>query len=86
MKQRARHYFSATWFSSVNNYNAQQINESVYKVAEEAWIKETRKKIEEEVMAKLTDQFSSEWAQKEAVLKKEMVVEKTALKRTGKKV
>jgi len=48
---------------------AQGLNESVYKFTKEARAKEMRKKINEEVAAKLSTQFSSEWAQKEAVLK-----------------
>ena len=45
-----------------------------------------RKKIEEEEMTKLNGQFSNEWAQKDAVLKNELVVEKATLKRVRKKV
>jgi len=41
---------------------AQQLNESVYMEVEEAWVEEMRKKIEEEVTAKLSAQFSNEWA------------------------
>jgi len=45
-----------------------------------------RKKIEEEVTAKLSAQFSIEWAQKEVALKNELANMKAALKRTRKKV
>jgi len=45
-----------------------------------------RKKIEEQVTVKLTAQFSSEWTPKEAALKNELAVEKTAIKRARKKV
>jgi len=39
-----------------------------------------RKKIEEEVMTKVSAQFSSEWAKKEVVLTKELAGTKAALK------
>jgi len=39
-----------------------------------------RQKIEEEVMAKPRAQFNNEWAQKEAVLKKDIAMEKVAFK------
>jgi len=65
---------------------AQRVNESVYKAIQEPQAEEMRKKIEEEVTAKLTVEFSNEWVQKEAILKNELVVEKAALKQTRKKV
>uniref|UniRef100_A0A7C9E657 Uncharacterized protein n=1 Tax=Opuntia streptacantha TaxID=393608 RepID=A0A7C9E657_OPUST len=65
MKQCARHSFSVTRSSSVNNYNpremAQRLNESVYKVAEEARAQEMRQKIEADLTAKLTAQINDEW-------------------------
>jgi len=65
IKQQSRLSVS-TRASSVNNYDAQKmaarLNESVYKDAEEARAEEIHKKIEKEVMAKLSTQFSSEWA------------------------
>ena len=53
---------------------AQWLNESVYKAVEEARAHKMHQKIVEEVTAKLSAQFSNEWAQKEAVLKKEIDV------------
>jgi len=53
---------------------AQRLNESIYKATEEALVEEMLKKIEQEVTAKLTAQFSNKWAQKGAVLKNELWV------------
>jgi len=56
MKQRARLLVFSHSFS-INNYDPreimQRLNESVYKAADEAWVEEMRKKIEEEVTPKL---------------------------------
>jgi len=64
MKQHARHLFSMTWSSSVNNYDpremAQRLNESVYKAEEEAQAQEMRQKIEADLTAKPTAQFNNE--------------------------
>ena len=74
--------------SSVNNYNAremtQRLNGSVYKAAKEALTEKMSKNIEEEVIAKLSAQFNSEWAQKKAVLKNELGAKKAVLKQARK--
>uniref|UniRef100_A0A7C9ALI8 Uncharacterized protein n=1 Tax=Opuntia streptacantha TaxID=393608 RepID=A0A7C9ALI8_OPUST len=71
MKQRARHSFSTTRSSSVNNYDprelAQRFNESVQKAAEDARI-QMRQELEADLTAKLTAQLKDEWNQKEATL------------------
>ena len=64
----------------------QLLNESIYKAVEKARVEEMHKKIKEEVIAKLSAEFSNECAQKVVVLKNELAVEKAALKRTRKKV
>ena len=80
---------NATYFSSVNNYDTREMivrfNESVCKAAKEAREDEMCKKIEENVTTKLAVQFNSKWAQKEATLKNELAMEKTACKRERKK-
>ena len=45
-----------------------------------------RKKIEEEVTARLTAQLNSEWTQREATLKNELVVQKSTLQKVKKKM
>jgi len=59
---------------------AQRVNKSVYKVTKEARAAEMRKKIEEEMIAKLSTQFSNGWAQKEAELNNKLVLERATLK------
>jgi len=58
MKQHALPSFYATRSASVNNYDAQELarrlNDSVYKAAKDTQEEAMRKKIEEEVTAKLT--------------------------------
>jgi len=65
----------------VNNYNApemaMQLNESVFKAAVEAQQEELSKKIEE-VTQRLTIQFTSHWAKKEAVLEQKLAAERKA--------
>uniref|UniRef100_A0A7C9AMJ5 Uncharacterized protein n=1 Tax=Opuntia streptacantha TaxID=393608 RepID=A0A7C9AMJ5_OPUST len=89
MKQRTRHSFSTTRSSSVNNYDprklAQRFNESVQKAAEDARI-QMRQELEADLTVKLTAQLKDEWNQKEATLKKEFDVEKTAMKKQISKV
>jgi len=84
MKQRARHSFSATRSSSVNNYDpremGQRLNESVHKATEEARA-QMRQELEADLTAKLRAQFNDVWNQKEATLKKEFSVEKAAMKK-----
>ena len=80
MKQHSRQSTSAH-SSSVNNYDARKmatrLNESVVKAVEEAHQEEMLKNSEEEVTARLTVQFTSHWAQKEAALQQQLVAEKT---------
>ena len=84
MKQRARHSFSAARSSSVNNYDpremAQRFNESVQKAAEDARA-QMRQELEVALKEQLRAEMKDEIDTREATMKKQFDVEKTALKK-----
>ena len=88
MKRQSRQS-TCTRSPSVNHYNAREmakrLSESVCKGAEDAHEEDIRKKIEEDVVARLTTHFNKQWAKKEAILKHELATEKASWKRDMKK-
>jgi len=62
------------------------LHDSVGKTVEEAWEEELHKKIEEEVRSKLTMEFNTQWAEKEAKIQNELAQERAVKQWEKKKV